>query len=346
MVTAVSNGTRSLFASEREVPYYKLGHRTNRRITDHQEMMKEAGIDKVHYETVEAVLPDGVSRFIVPTNHVLWTNPFTGEQEIIGTVGSKYNVLQPNDVFGVFKGLKHPWTTMGIINDGREMFGIIEWEKTITLDPNGANEEIKTWLTVRSSNDGTGSLVGGRTSMRFICFNMFRTMFRGLEDKFSIRHTMSAQDKIAKVNLELAKTDVFYDAQEKAVTEMFQTSLTDEAFWKIVKEDFFPKPEEDKRGAFTKWDNKMGLIAEAWNHQNNAAIHGTVYGAWQALLEYNQWGRNVQHGRSAVSSVTGLPAGEENFWQAGAGFDNSTETFRADSFRRFYDLVPNRSLTV
>lgn len=329
-MSAVSNGTRSLFAATREVPYYNLGARPNKRITDHREMMKFAGIDKVEYRLIPAPLPEGVSSFVVPTNHVVWDNPLTGESEVVGTVGDRYHLIQPDTTFGLFEGLNRPWDTMGIIRNGREMFGTIEWEREISLDPNGADEKVKTWLAVRTSNDGTGSLVGGRSSMRFICFNMFRTMFRDLSDKFTVRHTLSHEERIAQIKVELAKTDTYFGLQEQVVTQMFQTTLTDDAFWNIVKNEVFPKPEENKKGAETKWENRMGLISEAWTGVPNAGIRNTVYGGWQALLEANQWGRNIQKNREN---------GLENFNLAGAGFDAATEKFRQSMFERFYSLV-------
>lgn len=346
MVAPVSDGTRSLFASEREVPYYRLGHRTNRRITDFREMMEESGIGTVHYEKTEAVLPPGASRFITPTYHTTWTNPFNGQIEVVGTVGEKYAVIQPDQVFGLFGGLNHPWTTMGIVSDGREMFGTIEWEREFTLDPNGVDEKVKSFLAVKSSNDGSGALVGGRTAMRLICFNMFRTMFRDLSDKFSIRHTLNHEQKIAKVKAELQRTDTYFGLQEKVVTSMFETPVSDKKFWDIVKTEFHPAPAEDKKGAETKWENRVGLIAQAWNGEPNATIHGTAYGAWQALIEANQWGRNIQHGRDTVSSTTGLTNGVENFYSAGAGFDAATENYRQAAFSRFYAEVAKQPVAV
>ena len=342
MPTAVSKGGRSLFAAERTVPYYRLGTVTNKRITDHREMMKYAGIDKVEYGVTDAVLPEGFDGFVTPTRHTYWTNPLTGEKMILGTVGERYTLIQPEPVFGLFSGLDHPWEVMGIINDGREMFGSIEWEREVTLDPNGADEKVRSWLTVRSSNDGSGALVGGRSSMRFICFNMFVSRFKNLADKFSVRHTLSAEQKMNKIRLELARTDEYFSVQEVAIREMFETPMVEKAFWNIVESEF-PRPEkvgekDPAKAAVTKWENRMELISQAWRAPANAGIHGTVYGGWQAMLEASQWGRNIQEGRGE--------RGTENFWRAGAGFDAQTENMRLNLFDRFYSEVPDRSLAL
>lgn len=346
MTTAVSDGVRSLFASERDVPFYRLGTTTNKRITDYRQMMKVAGIEDVRYSLTPAILPPGADRFVSGTNHVLWTNPLSGAVEVIGTVGDRYRLLQPNDVFGVFGDLRHPWEVMGVIDKGRGMFGAISWEREISLDPNGADEKIKSSLVVKAANDGGGSVIGGRQNMRFTCFNMFRAYFRGLSDKFTVRHTESAQARLALVKAELRKTDTYFDLTEKVSKEMFATPLPDAEFWKIVEAEYAIRPDENKRGALTRHENKMGLISEAWKAAPNAAIRGTVYGGMQALLEFNQWGRLTQNGRSGSSVVAGLTEGQENFWAAGAGFDNQTDKFRGDLFRRFYSLVPNQSVKV
>lgn len=347
MTTAVSDGNRSLFAATRDIPYYKLGQRPTGRVTDVDEMMRHTGISDVHYSLTPATLPAGASRFIADTNHVLWTNPLTGETEVIGTVGGRYTLLQPTDVFGIFRGLGHPWEVMGIIDQGRGMFGAVEWEREITLDSNGANEKIKSSLIVKAANDGGGSVIGGRTSMRFTCFNMFTPYFKGLSDKFMVRHTASAQAKLALVRAEIKKTDTYFDLVETASREMFQTSLTDSAFWDIVNTlPEYKRPEADKKGAMTKWENKMGFVSQAWKAEPNETIRNTVYGAYQAVHEATQWGRNIQEGRSAASVVPGLTQGQENFWAAGAGFDNSVDKFRHGLFERFYSEVPNRTLSL
>jgi hypothetical protein len=102
---------------------------------------------------------------------------------------------------------------------------------------------------------------------------------------------------------------------------MFQKSVTDNQFFSIVDEIVGERPELNTKGAQTKWDKNYEMFAEAWNGATNAKVKGTQWGAFQAIIERNQWGRTIQNTANGV----------ENFAMAGMGLDLATTKFRNDA---------------
>lgn len=327
----VTNNGASLFATFREIAWHKLGNVFHKEIHDYREMMVAAGVDKVEYWFAEAPLPTGATRFVTPTVHILWRNPLTGQGEVIGTVGERYNIISLDETFSLLQdlGAGKRWETMGIIEDGRKAFGSIAYDRETVLDPNGVSDVVKSFLLVSTSFDGSSGLRGGRTNVRVVCKNTLDMAMSNLADTFTIRHTKSYTDRLAQVRREMALTDEYFDRTAEIAKQMFATKVSDKEFWAIVHEEF-PKPEKDVKGAMTKWDKKMEYMAQAWKGAPNAGIKNTAWGAYNDILEVNQWTRNIQKNRDN---------GEENFWKAGSGLDNATNEFRKRIFNRTLALV-------
>lgn len=330
-VPAPAANGKSLFATHRVPAWHGLAEPFQKVITDWREMMREANMDTVEYSMVPASLPAGVDRFITPTNHVVWTNPATDQVEVVGTVGDRYHIIPLEDTFQLLGtlGAGKRFETAGIINDGRVAFASIADEQEFVIDPTGVADRVKRYILASTSFDGSTGLRLGKSAVRVVCENTLDVAWQGAEAVGNVRHTLNFATKIAKVKAEFEASEKYFAAAEAEANTLFAQKVTDAAFWGLV-EAWFPKPEENKKGAQTKYDNKMGLIAQAWQGAPNAGIKNTAWGAFNALTEANQWGRNVQAGRAN---------GQENFWKAGAGFDTATTSFRNEALARVKALA-------
>lgn len=327
----VSNGEKSLFATHRQPAWHGLAEPFQNVITEWGEMMLQANMADVEYTLVPAVLPGTAARFVTPTNHVVWTNPTNDEVEVVGTVGERYNIIPLDATFRLLGSLANGkrFETAGIINDGRVAFASIADEQEFVLDPSGVADRVSKYITASTSFDGSTGLRIGRSAVRVVCENTLDMHFRGMSPLANVRHTLNYAAKIAQVQAEFKKSEEYFAAAEAEAQELFSQKVTDAQFWSLV-EGWFPKPEENKKGSQTKYENKIGLFAEAWQGTPNAGIRGTGWGALNALTEANQWGRNVQSGRAN---------GQENFWKAGAGFDAATSSFRQEALVRVKALA-------
>lgn len=309
------------FASRQPAAFIK-GTVFDHDVTTSAEMLRLANLDNWDVRLREIVTDARSTR---KAYEAVRTNPHDGGLDRLGIHGERYGEVQNEQAFGLFDELGVTWEAAGSFKNGGIVYGQARVNRTIVIDPQGVNDEVKPFLTIVTTHDGSGALTIGRDSLRLACFNQFKQMKGGLSSTVKIRHTLTVKDRIRKIRLAWKESLAHYDAIEQQANRLFQQRCTDRQYFAIVKQIVGERPEENKKGAQTKYDNSLEMYAQAWRGETNAAIYGTRYGAFQALIERNQWGRNIQKTESGL----------ENFAMAGMGLDSATDAFR----NRALDLV-------
>jgi phage/plasmid-like protein (TIGR03299 family) len=252
---------------------------------------------------------------------VLRTNPNDGGLDRLGIAGERYGEVQNEDVFAMFADLSPRWEAAGSFRNGALVYASAVIDKSIVIDPNGAADEIRGLVHVATTHDSSGALVIGRHAERMDCLNMFGTIFGNLNSAVKIRHTLTIKDRMKKVRLAWKQNDAYFSALEDEANVLFKKACTDKAFFAIVDNIQGERPELNTKGAQTKWDNNREMFAAAWNGATNAKVKNTAWGAFQALIERNQWGRTIQNTENGL----------ENFAMAGMGLDIQTNAFRQNA---------------
>lgn len=330
MPAAITNdGTRDLFASFREPAWHRLGTVFTSEVTDYIKMLDLAGLSNwnVREEDLNVVTSPN-AEFVTPAKAIVATMP-KGDV-VLGVTGERYTIVSNEDAFKFLQSLHDGarWETAGAIKGGRVVFGSIAFDRDFVLDPNGVADVVKSYLLVHTSHDGSTALGGGITPTRVVCQNTLNVALGNVKNTFKIRHTSKVDERMAAEAALWRQANTYMDAFEAEAQVLYQTKATTDQFMSIV-DGIFPKPEENKKGAQTKWENRRGLFVQAWNGAPNAGIKGTAWGVFNALTEANQWGRSVQNTAN----------GAENFAAAGAGFDIPTNQFRATALEAAKSLV-------
>lgn len=323
MPAAIANdGTRDLFASFREPAWHRLGTVFTKEVTDYLEMLSIAGMSGINAR-FESLLVEGLPdvQWAVTPQAVVGT--FGGKDRVIGVVGERYEIVQFEEAFAFLQSLHDGarWETAGLIKDGRVGFGSMAFDRDFVLDPNGVADKVESYLLVGASMDGSTGIFGGITPVRVVCQNTLNVARGNLKQSFKFRHTKNVEEKMKAEAALWRQANTYMDNFEKEAQALFKKSVTDDQFFGLV-ENLFPRPEEDVKGSVKKWENKTEMYAQAWQGAPNAGIKGTGWGAFNALTEANQWGRNTQNTAN----------GAENFAAAGAGFDAATNKFRSQAF--------------
>ena len=316
-----SNGSIDLFASHREPAWHRLGQVFTQEVTDSAEMLRLAGLNgwNVREESV-FIESDRDVRWATEVQAVVAT--IGDEDRVLGVTGSRYEIVQNEEAFAFLQSLKDGarWETAGAIKDGRVVFGSMAFDRDFVLDPNGVSDKVESYLLVYTSHDGSTGIAGGITPVRVVCQNTLNVAQKGMKQSFKIRHTQNASERMAAEAALWRQANTYMDQFEEEAQALYQKSVTDARFFKMLDE-VFPRPEEDVRGSVKKWENKREVYTQAWKGAPNAGIRNTAWGAFNALTEANQWGRKTQNTK----------AGAENFAAAGAGFDLSTNKWRSDA---------------
>lgn len=310
-----------LFASFREVAWHGKGEVFSEPVFSAEAMLDHVPAlrdREVRLEPITVNL-DGVNietgTGFVATSHWADSSP-----TFYGNVGNQYGVMSDKDAYSVFDGFRAE--TMGSLYDGRKTFASFAIERETVLDPSGVADRVNWYGLGVNSFDGTSPLTWGTTGVRVVCKNTLNVAMAYLSNVYKVRHTHSSADRVAEHAAIYRKSLAYIDEFDALAVALFEATITDKQYVNML-DTLFPKPEEDVKGALTKWENKRGLFVQAWQGAPNAGVRGTAWGAWNALTEANQWGRNVRAG----------DRGADSFAAAGMGLDGPTNKFRQDTLR-------------
>jgi len=279
-----------------------------------QMMLDEAKLSNwnVGLEDIKTFIPD-TYRNVGDNFLVTRTNPFDGGKDVLSVVGSRYKVIQNEELFAfadnVLDNDSAKWESAGSLKKGRVVFGSLDIPRTIVLDPQGANDQTKLYLIVWTSHDGSVSVQAAITPVRVVCQNTLNLAMRNAKQSFKIRHTQTAEGRILAAREALGLTFQYADEFQKEAQELFAQEITDKQFSDLIR-TLYPKPELDKNGSLKKWESKVVLLDDLYhNSPTNATIKGTAWGAFNALTERIDYYRSARKGNS------------ENLMASASGFD-------------------------
>jgi phage/plasmid-like protein (TIGR03299 family) len=304
------------FASFRQPAWHGLGTVFEEEVST-KEMLELANLHEWNVHLEEVAIPDGFNSDKT-YNYVTRTNPFDRSQkDILGVVGERYRILQNEELFDFGDALLDGggrWETAGSIKGGRQVFGSLALERETVLDPSGVSDKINTYLLVNTSHDGSIAIQASVTPVRVVCANTLNLALgsgigrnRSVKQSYKIRHTQTAQGKIQAAREALGLANIYMDEFDKVAQEMIQKQITQDKFMEIVLRAY-PRPEEDKKGAVSKWNTKVELIEDIYTGDFNHMIAGTAWGALNAMTERLDWYRSARKGKneSVLAGASGF----------------------------------------
>lgn len=319
-VPDVINGIQTA-AFHREPAWHGLGNVFQETITSVDAMLKAAhsdGLD-IQKEDIPELLGIPAERFSSPLVGITGRIPGSTDRRLLSVASPAYEVRQIEEIlawvqFGPTDGAS--WETFFLMNEGRQVAASIAFDSEIVIDPNGVGDRVKTFLLVASSFDGTLANMARFTPVRVVCENTLNMALGGVKNGFTFKSTKNVRERVN----EWQKAQTLVSDNMKAFTKeaqaLFAKPLKKDVFFGKVVPAFYEKPENDVKGSFKKWDNRIETLAQVYNGPTLEGIRDTGWGALNVLTEANQWKRGVRSGNG------------ENFFQAGAGFDNATNAFR------------------
>jgi phage/plasmid-like protein (TIGR03299 family) len=303
------------FASLREPAWHGLGTVFNEEVNT-KKMLELAHLDNWNVRLEDVTIPDGFASDKT-YSFVTRTNPFDATQnDVLGVVGERYKPLQNEELFDfadLMLDAGGRWETAGSIRGGRVVFGALALERETILDPNGVSDEIKSYLLVNTSHDGSIAIQASITPVRVVCANTLNLALNttrkknGVKQSFKIRHTQTAQGKIQIAREALGLANTYMDEFEKMAKAMIETEISQKQFEEIIALAY-PAPEKDAKGSVKKYDGKIDLIHSIYQGKQNSMIAGTAWGALNGLTERLDWYRNSRGGNneSVLASASGF----------------------------------------
>jgi phage/plasmid-like protein (TIGR03299 family) len=306
---------QTAFASLREPAWHGLGTVFDKEVTT-SEMLSLAHLNDWNVRLEDIAVPETFNSDKT-YSFVTRTNPFdTTQNDVLGVVGERYKVLQNEDLFSFGDNILDGggrWETAGSIRGGRVVFGSMALERETVLDPTGVADKINTYLLINTSHDGSIAIQASITPVRVVCantLNLALSATRGknaIKQSFKIRHTQTAEGKIAVARETLGLANKYMDEFDKMAQAMIETEITAKQFEEIVALAY-PAPTKDAKGSVKKYDGKIDLIHSIYNGDKNGMIAGTAWGALNGLTERLDWYRSARGGsnESILASASGF----------------------------------------
>ena len=308
------NGVAS-FASFREPAWHGLGTVfTEEKNT--REMLEAANLNNWNVRLLDLDIPSELTSD-KSYQYVVRTNPTDKNQtDVLGVVGERYVPLQNEDLFAFGDNILDGggrWETAGSIRGGRVVFGSLALDREIVLDPSGVADKIKSYLLINTSHDGSIAIQASITPVRVVCANTLNLALNrtkkkdGVKQSFKIRHTQTAEGKIAVAREALGLANAYMDEFSILANELYHKHVDAKKFNEIILAAY-PKPDKDSKGSIKKWENKIDLINDIYTGEFNGMIANTAWGAFNALTERLDWHRSARgdNNESILAAASGF----------------------------------------
>jgi phage/plasmid-like protein (TIGR03299 family) len=270
------------------------------------EMLESAKLANWNVRLEDLTMPEGY-RNTSENQLVVRTNPFDGVSDVLSVVGSRYKVVQNEELFAFGDGILDggaTWESAGSIKGGRVVFGSLVVPREFILDPQGANDKTVTYLLVHTSHDGSTAVQANITPVRVVCQNTLNMAIKGSNQSFKIRHTATVGGRIDEARRVLGLTFDHMDNFEDMAKELFETSMTDLEFDKLVKSIYAEPETGSAKVAQTRWNDKVDLLHDLWdNSPTNATVKNTAWGALNTLTERIDYFRTGRKGGEALTAA-------------------------------------------
>lgn len=219
--------------------------------------------------------------------------------DVFGVVGSKYEVIQNKEVFRFFDGIVEKgeaiYETAGCLGLGETIFVTAKLPKNIILP---GEDIIEKYILLTSSHDGTGAVTALFTPTRVVCANTLAMALTNGTNRFVVRHTKSAHDRITAGAKLMGLVNKSSEQLELALNAMSKIKVTDEQLVDYIRQVFLTD-EEIKQliatGDHRQTDvstRKINVMDEIYNYsyrgvgQDTDTTKGTLFGAYSSISGY------------------------------------------------------------
>lgn len=238
------------------------------------EVLDLAGLN-YEVEKVPAYLEDGTQ---IPN---LCCTKKVGTNDIFGPVSSKYEIIQNEDAFSFVNNF---------VSDGMEfvkageagniVYIIAKFPDRFILD-----DAITPYLIFQNSHAQASAVRFTISPLRVICQNQFNWAFSNASNKVSIRHTITANDKLIAARDNLLMVDNYLNQFATNAELLANNHIDDSAIARVVDTVFAPEDHTSPRSIKIA-EEKKSLFYQAYNTDDNTNFRNTTWGLVNAYSDY------------------------------------------------------------
>lgn len=222
----------------------------------------------------------------------------------LGVVGHTYRIVQNEEAFAwcdeLLGGEGFHYKTAGALRKGSVCWLLAQAPFQLDLP----DSPVDMYVMLTNTHDGSGAVTACATPVRVVCMNTLRAALRGAQATYKIRHTSSAQERLAEARRVLGLTRGAAERIRQRAEEMASTRISDSEFRQFLHA-LVPDPPDSRPGQ-TRADNVRTDISRIYfgNRYGQADVRGTAWGAWQAVVAYNDHEMTSRTTRTSTAEET------------------------------------------
>jgi len=281
-----------------DAPWHGLGVKLPKLATS-AEAIEAAGLNYRVEKKAMYTRGPGKHRVEVP-GHFCTIRRDTGD--VLGVVGSRYTVLPNTAAFTFFDALigegEAIFETAGVLGKGETIWLLAKLPSYIRV---GKHDEIRKYLLLTNSHDGSSMVRTKLSPVRVVCSNTLSSALAGSEREIRIRHTPSAVDRLQDAHKLLGLTNQLYQELELIFNRMSAKRITERQLIAFVKTLV---PDNQEASFNTKTDNIRSKILElSETGAGSEYSRGSLWGALNAVSEFTD---HVQNARDPIKRLNSV----------------------------------------
>lgn len=282
-----SNGRYNMFYYG-DTPWHGYGKKLETRATA-AIALQEAGLDYTvtklpnhHFVPKEM---GGKGEYFTSPDSFSTVRTDTGQ--VLGSrVGPGYTVLQNADALNFLDPIVERdeaiYETAGALGKGEVIWLLAKLPEHIRVRVNGKDDEVKEYVLLANSHNGSMSAVARFTPIRVVCNNTLSAALRGKSDSVvRVSHTSNIKARIEQAYKTLGLYNKLAEQLAVAYQRMADTKVADAMVRKTLA-SFVPKHDEDSYYKAVL-DELVRLYHEG---QGSELACGTAWGIYNAVTEY------------------------------------------------------------
>lgn len=199
-----------------------------------REAIVAAGLDW-EVESQPLFLPSGVE---VPDRRA---NIRVTDQKYLGTVGSRYTIVQNRDAFDFTDGLIGEgcvYETAGSLAEGKQIWLLARLPEAMQI----AGDDVMPYLCFMNTHDGSSAVTVFTTGVRICCQNTLNMALGSAARKWTGRHTATIKGRMdeAATNLKLATK--YMEEMKKSCEKLALKNIDQDKLLKLIR-DLLPEKE-------------------------------------------------------------------------------------------------------
>ena len=306
-------GGVTFFADSRKDAWHQLGQQLDGVMTA-QEALDFAYLSRWNVRKLPAWTADEDGNMIQMTDRyaTVRTNPVSGANEYLGDVGSRYEVIQNEQLVEFMDALVDEsgakYETAGSLRGGTQVFVTMRIpDYMVFTGSDGREDKTDLYIAVMNSHDGYGSLSVRVTPVRIVCANTQTAAIARTKSLWTTRHTANALKNLESVREALGINFSYADAFAEEMQKLIDREMDAMQMEQAVNAIFLVDEADTERAKNGRLDNAAQVMT-GLNLETVAGFENSAYGLFNAVTEWVDHRMIVREGKDDKPAIIGAPA--------------------------------------